>query len=192
MVQSITAHDLHERVSRGESVNLIDVRMPFEFQNKHLQGSRNRPLDRLDPSSLLGERSISSDHPVYVVCRSGARSKKACEYLLSSGLSHIVNVEGGIIACEAAGMQVIQGNVSIPLHGQVQMIVGTLVTIGAVLASYGQVYGAMIAGLMGAGLLHSGTTDTCVLGSFLSKMPWNNRSTKQSYTNENDDVVCQR
>ena len=46
--------------------------------------------------------------PTYVVCRSGARSGRACEFLRDQGRT-AVNVTGGMIAWTAAGFEVVTG-----------------------------------------------------------------------------------
>ncbi|MBD2338034.1 hypothetical protein H6G64_13730 [Calothrix sp. FACHB-156] len=34
----------------------------------------------------------------------------------------------------------------------------------------------LLSGVMGAGLIYSGITDTCILGMMLAKLPYNQRS----------------
>jgi rhodanese-related sulfurtransferase len=47
-----------------------------------------------------------TDRPVYVVCRSGARSANACGFLRASGVDAI-NVTGGTLAWIEAGFDVV-------------------------------------------------------------------------------------
>lgn len=47
---------------------LLDVRTPEEYRDGHLPGAKNLPLDRLD---TIAEPAGS---PLFVYCRSGARS----------------------------------------------------------------------------------------------------------------------
>jgi rhodanese-related sulfurtransferase len=95
MSSSITATEFRNLVSSGHRDELIDVRTPVEFQEVHLQIARNEPLDRLDPKAIQSARKGSTSEPLYVICRSGARGKQACEKLLAAGLTNIVNIEGG-------------------------------------------------------------------------------------------------
>ena len=62
---------------------IIDVRTVEEFDEGHLEGSKNIPLHTL-PAHLpeLKESSI----PVIACCRSGARSHQASAYLRSQGV----------------------------------------------------------------------------------------------------------
>jgi rhodanese-related sulfurtransferase len=43
---------------------------------------------------------------LYVICRSGNRSKQASEILLKAGFKDVRNVEGGILAWQDAGFAV--------------------------------------------------------------------------------------
>jgi rhodanese-related sulfurtransferase len=79
-MKSITASELKNLINSGKHVDLIDVRTPVEFRAMHVTVARNVPLDRLDPNTLRTAGGVSSD-PLYVVCRSGGRSRQACEKL---------------------------------------------------------------------------------------------------------------
>lgn len=173
MIKSITAHELSQLVAIGKKIELIDVRTAMEFRAMHVTIARNAPLSELDPKAIQSARNGSSGEPLYIVCRSGSRSKQACEKFLSCGISNVVNVEGGTMACESAGMPVVSGKKSIPLNCQVQIVTGSLVVIGSALVVWGHPYWAVLPGSMGVGLMFSGLTDTCAMGSFLAKMPWN-------------------
>ncbi len=50
-----------------------------------------------------------------------------------------------------------------------------MVLIGAVLAIAIHPYWAGLSAFVGAGLVFSGVTDTCMMGDMLAKMPWNQR-----------------
>lgn len=172
MVTCISATQFRQLIDGGRRLDIIDVRTPAEFQSVHITVARNLPLDRLDPVAIQAARSDRAREPLYVVCRSGARGKQACERFIAAGYSNVINVEGGTSACEMAGIQVVKGRRSMPINCQVQVIVGTLIVVGSVL-SYVNPAWAWLAAVMGAGLLFSGLTDSCVMGMFLSRMPWN-------------------
>ena len=175
MVNCISAEQFRQLVDSGQRLDVIDVRTPAEFQSVHLTVARNLPLDKLDPAAIQAARSDRAREPLYIVCRSGARGKQACERFIAAGYSRVINVEGGTSACEKAGIPVVKGKMSMPINCQVQAIVGTLVVAGSLL-SYLNPAWTWLAALMGAGLLYSGLTDSCVMGMFLSRMPWNQTS----------------
>lgn len=172
MVTCISATQFRQLIDSGTRLDVIDVRTPVEFQSVHITVARNSPLDRLDPAAIQAARGDRAREPLYVVCRSGARGKQACQRFIAAGYSNVINVEGGTSACETAGIQVVKGKRSMPINCQVQVIVGTLIVVGSAL-SYLNPAWVWLAAVMGAGLLFSGLTDSCVMGMFLSRMPWN-------------------
>lgn len=173
MPQTITPSELASLQQSGKPVELIDVRTPVEFREVHVEFARNVPLDRLDPKAIQAERGAKADQPLYVVCRSGARGKQACEKLQAAGLANVVNVDGGTLACEAAGLPVVRGKTAMSLERQVRITAGFLVFTGAVLALTVHVYFAGIPAFVGAGLMFAGITDTCGMAMVLARMPWN-------------------
>ena len=88
---------------------------------------QNIPLDRLDATSLAS--SPGKDGLLYFVCQSGGRSKKACDAMLAAGFEKAINVDGGTVACEAAGLPVVRGRKTISLERQVRIAAGLLVLV---------------------------------------------------------------
>lgn len=174
MSNSISATELVKLIASGKSIDLIDVRTPVEYREVHVAIARNYPLDRLDPKAIQSARNGSANEPLYVVCRSGSRSLQACEKFLAAGVTNIVNVEGGTNACVAAGASVVRGKKAIPLNCQVQIITGLAILAGTAAAILSENLYWLAAPLaMGAGLLYSGLTNTCAMGTVLARMPWN-------------------
>jgi rhodanese-related sulfurtransferase len=167
-VSTIHARDLADKCKAG-AVEIIDVRTPAEFGEVHAAGARNVPLDRLDPAAFAAG-------PVYVICRTGGRGKQACEKLLAAGVTGAVNVEGGTLAWEQAGLPVVRGKKVMSLERQVRIAAGSLVVLGGVLALTVHPYLVGISLFVGAGLVFAGVTDTCGMGMLIAKMPWNRRA----------------
>jgi rhodanese-related sulfurtransferase len=152
-------------------VALIDVRTPMEFRQIHADEATNVPLDQFDPAAVL---AAHPEETLYLICRSGARSAKACEKLLAvAGSRRIVNVDGGTLAWEAAGLPVVRGRKSVSLERQVRIAAGSLVLAGVALAYFVDPWLIGLSAFIGAGLVFSGVTDTCGMGLALAKMPWN-------------------
>jgi len=173
MPSTISPQQLAELSRSGAEIELIDVRTPVEFREVHVQFAWNVPLDRLDPQALLAGRGGPADRPIYFICRSGGRGKTACEKMLSAGFPTAINVEGGTLACEAAGLPVVRGKKAISLERQVRIAAGSLVLAGVVLELSLHWAGYLLAGAVGAGLVFAGVTDTCGMGMLLARMPWN-------------------
>ncbi|MFM7078065.1 MAG: rhodanese-like domain-containing protein [Planctomycetaceae bacterium] len=175
MVATVSPTTLADLRRRGDAVTLIDVRTPAEFGEVHVDFARNIPLDRLDPREIA---ALAGGGKVYVICKSGGRSRQACEKLAAAGLEGAVSVEGGTAACVEAGLPVVRGRKAMSLERQVRIAAGALVALGAATAGlcpdplWSKV-GAGLAAFVGCGLVFAGITDTCGMAMVLARMPWN-------------------
>ncbi|HZG03269.1 MAG TPA: rhodanese-like domain-containing protein [Streptomyces sp.] len=80
---------------------LLDVREDDEWEAGHAEGALHVPMSEF--VARLGEvTEKAADRKVYVVCRVGGRSAQVTQYLLAQGVD-AVNVDGGMLAWEAAG-----------------------------------------------------------------------------------------
>ena len=173
MSRTITPRQLYDLSQSGKTVELIDVRTPAEYRSAHVPFARSRPLQSLKPREVVAER-VSRDEPLYLICRSGTRSEKACAAFGSAGYSDIVvNVEGGTLAWERAGLPLERGKFILPLDRQVRTATGLLVLLGAVLGYLVTPWFYALSAYCGAGMIFAGITDICPLSWTIAKMPWN-------------------
>ncbi|MFN9079149.1 MAG: rhodanese-like domain-containing protein, partial [Planctomyces sp.] len=96
-------------ISRQGGFDLIDVRSPDEFYELHAVGALMMPLDGLNPKAIMESRGERAGEPLYIICRSGNRSTIACGLIDKDGFSHVVCVDGGAPAWEAAGLAGMRG-----------------------------------------------------------------------------------
>jgi rhodanese-related sulfurtransferase len=97
--------DVDELASRREAgAVVIDVREVDEYEDGHVPGARLIPLG--DVPDRIAE--VPHDEPVLVICRSGARSQRAAEYMISQGID-ATNIVGGTLAWMDAGQPVVEG-----------------------------------------------------------------------------------
>ena len=171
-VISISPQALRDAASKDSLIELIDVRTPAEFREVHLDFARNVPLDKIDPEQIAADRR-GPEIPLYVICRSGSRSKQACEKLLRAGHTKVVSVDGGTAAWEDAGLSVVRGKKVMSLERQVRIAAGLMILVGTALGFFVHLYWFGLAAFVGAGLTFAGITDTCGMGMILAKMPWN-------------------
>ena len=101
-IHEITAAELEELLAAG--VRLIDVRETDEYTAGHVPGAVHIALGTV-PHHVDAFRG---DGPAYVICRSGARSMRACEYLAQEGVE-AVNIAGGTLDWVAGGRPVVTG-----------------------------------------------------------------------------------
>lgn len=92
----ITAEELKERLNKGETPVIIDVREDWEYQETNIAGSKLIPLGTLP--QRLDDLEEYKDQEVIVHCRSGARSANAKAFLQQQGFSNVRNMLGGMLA----------------------------------------------------------------------------------------------
>lgn len=102
-IAEVTVDELAAHVANGARV--IDVREPDEYQSAHIPGAVHIQLGTV-PDNVDAFRG---GDPTYVICRSGARSMRACEYLVVHGV-HVVNVAGGTLAWIESGRDTVAGD----------------------------------------------------------------------------------
>lgn len=101
-IPQIDVDELDGRLASGAS--LLDVRNPNEFEEARIDGAVLIPLGEL--AERVAE--VPAGDPVLVICRSGARSQRACEFLATHGLA-AANVAGGMLAWAQSGRPVESG-----------------------------------------------------------------------------------
>lgn len=171
--RNITPTQLNEMAQGGTPVEVIDVRTPAEFRSGHIPLARCQPLESLDPKAIISARE-SRDEPLYVICRSGNRSKKACAAFAAAGFGEmVINVEGGTLGWEKVGLPLVLGRYILPLDRQVRTATGVLVLLGAVLGYLITPWFYALSAYCGAGMIFAGLTDICPLAWTIAKMPWN-------------------
>ena len=90
----ITAGDLAAQLNEGIDLRLIDVREPHEQEISNLDGSELIPLGQF--ASRLSE--LDSAQEIVIYCKSGTRSTRALEILVSAGFKKVKNLKHGINA----------------------------------------------------------------------------------------------
>lgn len=88
----IAPQELKQKLDDNESVLLLDVREPSEYDIVHLEGARLIPLNTL-PQNI---ESLPSDQEIVVYCHHGQRSLYAVAYLQQNGFNEAKNLIGGI------------------------------------------------------------------------------------------------
>ena len=93
-VPEVPPEELKRRLDAGEPLQLLDVREPWEYAIAQVPGSVNIPLNEIP--RRLQELGVAGD--IVVMCKSGGRSRRAAEYLLTRGFERVGNLSGGIDA----------------------------------------------------------------------------------------------
>ena len=90
----IEARDLSKILGQESKITLIDVREPHELEIAKIEGAQLIPLGEL-PSRLS---ELDSADEFVLFCKTGGRSTRALELLVSAGFRKVKNLKGGINA----------------------------------------------------------------------------------------------
>ncbi len=90
---ALTPLELKAELDRGDTVFILDVREPNEYQIARIEGSVLIPLGDL-PSRYT---ELDPNANIVAQCRSGVRSGKAQDFLRSKGFTRVRNLTGGIL-----------------------------------------------------------------------------------------------
>lgn len=164
-----------ESVAREDEPFILDVRHSMEYRQTHVPGSYLLPLHLLDPEKV---RQAAGGKSIHILCQSGNRAGRAAKKHAAAGLSEVRVIKGGIKAWEIAGLSVKHEQGVVSLDRQAQMVAGFLVITGVTLALVVHPLWAIFSGLVGAGLMFAGISDTCLMGELIGRMPWNNTRDK--------------
>jgi phage shock protein E len=100
----ITAAELLERIDRGETPCILDVRSEGEFAAGHVPGAVNIPFTKLP--SRMGDVPGTAGDELILYCGHGPRAYIAATALRQGGRKRIVYLSGHWAAWQAAGLPV--------------------------------------------------------------------------------------
>jgi sulfur-carrier protein adenylyltransferase/sulfurtransferase len=92
-VQEIQPAQLASRLEKGEKLEIIDVREPYEWEIGHIPGARLVPLNRI-PEEIP---RLDKQRETILYCKVGGRSAYAAQQLADAGLTEVRNLAGGIL-----------------------------------------------------------------------------------------------
>lgn len=97
--KEVTVQEAHKALGT-EGHCLVDVRTKEEVGDMGVPGALNIPLDQIETEGM----ALKEFDSIHVMCRSGGRSSIATDILHKMGMPQAINVRGGILAWEAAGL----------------------------------------------------------------------------------------
>jgi rhodanese-related sulfurtransferase len=118
VIKEVSINELNAALTADAETVLVDVREPAEFAQQHITGAVNYPRGVLEmnihnhpkvaASGCAPEMALAqlAQSPLYLICRSGARSALAAESLQRMGFSQVYSVAGGMQAWLDAGLAV--------------------------------------------------------------------------------------
>lgn len=116
-IEDISSFELKKLIDTAQNVFIIDVRLPQEYAEGHIEGSLNLVLDVLNNNMVEKAienklKTIENNHPLHVVfqCRSGVRSLIALgKVVMDSPVYDNVkffNLKGGILDWVSVGYSI--------------------------------------------------------------------------------------
>lgn len=83
---------------QSDSIQLVDVRTPLEFNSGHINGAIN--IDFYSGKFNIQFEKLDKQKPLYLYCRSGSRSRQVAHKLLEMGFNEVFDLEGGYLKWE--------------------------------------------------------------------------------------------
>ncbi len=174
--QTITAADF----LRLENPLAIDVRGALEVEAERWQHSVNLPLSTLTLDKVgacLSTHKARKNEPIYLICKSGVRSERACAQLAGKISNPLWVIGGGVDALRQAGAEIIgKPTPKLSVEQQARLTTGSLILLSVLIGTAVHPMGFSLAAVVGVGLLLAGATNSCALVVALAKMPWNKPS----------------
>ncbi|MHB1595699.1 MAG: adenylyltransferase/sulfurtransferase MoeZ [Streptosporangiaceae bacterium] len=93
---TITALELKDMLDRKESIFLVDVREPNEYEIVSIPGAVLIPKDEFLTGAAL--EKLPQDKRIVLHCKAGARSAECLAVVKNAGFSDAVHVGGGIVS----------------------------------------------------------------------------------------------
>jgi rhodanese-related sulfurtransferase len=99
---TVDVRTANDALSSNDDAQIVDVREPAEWAETGVpQGAVLIPLAEVESRAPA---ELDADSPVYVICRSGNRSRTASDVLIGLGFTAVYNVDGGVTAWLDAGL----------------------------------------------------------------------------------------
>jgi rhodanese-related sulfurtransferase len=110
MIHEISPQDVYETLTQGaDACFLLDVREEEEWEMVRSSAAKHYPLSTLVVDKIIADlkrEGYTSSVPLYFICASGMRSRRAAELFQARGYPEVFNVTGGMHRWEDSGLPV--------------------------------------------------------------------------------------
>jgi rhodanese-related sulfurtransferase len=161
--------ELLAQITRGEPLQIIDVREFPEFAAGHIACARLIPLTELESRA----DELDRNSPIVCICRSGKRSAQAASKLFTLGFGNVAQLDGGLINWEQSGLTLVRdARAPWSLERQVRLALGLFVLSGLTL-SLRWPFAIIVSWIIGLGMVLTSFLDWCGMALLLARAPWN-------------------
>ncbi|MBT4262958.1 MAG: molybdopterin-synthase adenylyltransferase MoeB [Deltaproteobacteria bacterium] len=94
VISEISPIELKQKLERGDSITILDVREEFEIKISNLKNTVHIPMNSVE--DRLEELNPQDELIIY--CSVGLRSARICNLLKKKGFNNVLNLKGGINA----------------------------------------------------------------------------------------------
>ncbi len=94
-MKSISTHDFVALIKQNPSLQWIDVREVWEYEEENFGGT-NIPLAELPQTIYAGD--LDPSQTIYLACLTGVRASTAQIYLKHQGFEDVIHISGGVAA----------------------------------------------------------------------------------------------
>ncbi|WP_269240187.1 thioredoxin domain-containing protein [Flavobacterium limnophilum] len=101
-IENIAPEAFAKKIKETPNAQILDVRTPEEFASEHIDNAVN--INWLGNDFVSNTEKLDKSKPVFVYCKSGARSTKAAAKLGELGFKKIYQLEGGILKWNSTGL----------------------------------------------------------------------------------------
>ncbi len=101
-IETIAPEAFAKKIKETPKAQILDVRTPEEFATEHIDNATN--INWLGADFMSSAEKLDKSKPVFVYCKSGGRSAKASAKLEELGFKTIIQLDGGMMKWNAAGL----------------------------------------------------------------------------------------
>tara|TARA_B100000530_G_scaffold293791_1_gene211460 strand:- start:199 stop:519 length:321 start_codon:yes stop_codon:yes gene_type:complete len=94
MIKEITVAELKNKFDNNDDFMLLDVRNIQEVLYSKIENSVHIPMNEI----VNRMNELDPNKEIIIQCKSGKRSARVCEYLMTQNFNNVKNLTGGIIA----------------------------------------------------------------------------------------------
>jgi rhodanese-related sulfurtransferase len=169
-----------KQLSENENVLLCDIREPDEHNRERIHEALNVPLSSFQHGDL---QKVANGRTLVFHCQSGNRTKMNANKFANLEAENIYILTGGISEWKKAGFSTIQDEKApLPIMRQVQMVAGSLIVLGIILAYTVNPAFMLLSGFVGAGLFFAGASGFCGMANLLMFLPYNKKQCQSNCT----------